>query len=218
MPNISKVLAIMQLDEQLKNRLVGVAVLTILAVIFLPMLFEEPVEKHPPVVSSLPIPIQNGDVAQNGQIQLQPNVVDQSVSMSSAPATEIIADNLAQVPTRQARVKTPTPTPPNSVIQSSLAAHINPPMSAKSTMNTTATGVKQWFIQVASLADEAKANLLRDKLQAQGFMVIVESVWLKGKGHLFRLKVGPEPDQQRAESMKITINQLNHVDSMLIAQ
>jgi DedD protein len=46
----------MEIDDKLKNRLAGAAVITVLAVIFLPMLFDDPVEKKGQVVSELDIP------------------------------------------------------------------------------------------------------------------------------------------------------------------
>jgi DedD protein len=46
----------MEIDDTLKNRLAGVAVVTVLAVIFLPMMFDDPVEKKAQTVSQLDIP------------------------------------------------------------------------------------------------------------------------------------------------------------------
>jgi DedD protein len=215
----------MQIDDQLKNRLVGVAVATILAVIFLPMLFDDPVDKNAPVITEVAIPTQPQDSPLLKTVVLaekSSDVLNNQLSIESAPPAEAMTQNLTQASSqRTAKTKTTNPQKLNSV------NHLNaPPTLSSSTrqklnpsLNTTLTADNhRWFIQVASLADEAKANAFRDKLQAQGFMVTIESVWIKEKGHLFRLKVGPELDQQRAESMKNMINQLNHVDSMLVAQ
>jgi len=73
-------------------------------------------------------------------------------------------------------------------------------------------------VQVASLSDQAKADAFRDKLRSQGFSATVDSVWVKGKGRVYRLKVGPELDAQKAQAIKAKINQLNNVNSIAIAE
>jgi DedD protein len=46
----------MEIDEKLKNRVAGTVVVTVLAIIFLPMLFESPIDKKAQVISEPVIP------------------------------------------------------------------------------------------------------------------------------------------------------------------
>jgi cell division septation protein DedD len=86
-------------------------------------------------------------------------------------------------------------------------------------LNSSSTAEnRRWVVQVASLSDQTKAAAFRDKLRSQGFPATIDSVWLNGKGRVYRLKVGPELNAEKAQAMKAKINQLNNVNSIAVAE
>ena len=241
----------MEIDDKLKNRLAGTAVVTVLAIIFLPMLFESPPEKKAPVVSALDIP-RKAEVSPLLTTTIVPDKTTEVVAKpkptaSTAEAAEKTkatpelaslshdSDVTAQEDenpasgqkkshkkTEDADVVAPiaeNPVKKNSKSElPSLAENEEAQKSLPSLDPESTAGKRRWVIQVASLTDKAKANELKEKLVGQGFPATVDPVWLKGKGRVYRLKVGPELDAEKAKTMKNKINQLNNVSSIAIAE
>lgn len=249
----------MEIDDKLKNRLAGTAVVTVLAIIFLPMMFDDPVEKKGQVVSELGIP-QKPEVSpllttaivpdKSSEVPAKP-AKPAEASVSAEPA-ENVADASEKKPadSNPENVEKPAPVKEKSVKKENtetedtgesveepkpvavekktakakvekkpskkelpvLDAAYQDKKNAASASPSTPDN-RRWVIQVASLADEAKATAFKDKLRSQGFPATVESAWINGKGRVYRLKVGPELDAQKAQAMKNKINQLNNVNS-----
>jgi DedD protein len=264
----------MEIDDKLKNRLAGAAVITALAVIFLPMLFDDPPPKKGQVVSEVDIPHQpevsplltttivpdkssevtekpeaandmptdaapSEDLADNtdeaglkNQTDEEPSdLVDEPTPVKKKPKAPVPSDTdnksveKSQHSEQKSAKKTSTPleekksvVKPKTTTLPSLADS-KKEKPALPHLDTAPTLEKhRWFIQVVSLSDQSKATAFKDKLREQGFPATIDSVWIKGKGRVYRLKVGPELDAQRAQSMKDKINQLNNVKSIAIAE
>lgn len=300
----------MEIDDTLKNRLAGAAVVTVLAVIFLPMLFDDPVEKKGQIVSELDIPrkpevspllttaivpektseatetkpaeenlnsdTERSDTSLNAE-ELAVDSEDESqkeetpithkkaqkkstadtvslddsvekVKSSKSEESEDVSPAIAEEPpkkkvskdesadeekqdkTKEAKKAHSLEDEDKKVDESKVADKKTD--KAKSQLpslddnaldkadshSAPATDKHRWIIQVASLSDKAKAEAFRDKLRTQGFPATVDSAWLNGKGRVYRLKVGPELDAERAQSMKNKINQLNGVHSIAIPE
>jgi DedD protein len=77
------------MDETLKNRLVGVAVVTVLAVIFLPMMFEDPVEKKGQEVAALEIP-KKDEVSPSLKTEIVPTKPADVLPADSQPQTATV--------------------------------------------------------------------------------------------------------------------------------
>ncbi len=258
----------MEIDDTLKNRLAGAAVVTVLAVIFLPMLFDDPVEKKGQIVSELDIPrkpevspllttaivpektseatetkpaeenlnsdTERSDTSLNAE-ELAVDSEDVSPAIAEEPPKKKVskdesADEEKQDKTKEAKKAHSLEDEDKKVDESKVADKKTD--KAKSQLpslddnaldkadshSAPATDKHRWIIQVASLSDKAKAEAFRDKLRTQGFPATVDSAWLNGKGRVYRLKVGPEVDAERAQSMKNKINQLNGVHSIAIPE
>jgi len=203
----------MEIDEKLKNRLAGASVVTVLAVIFLPMLFDDSVEKKQPVVSELSLPLKPEpstlltaailpDSAEQVTEPEPPHPVAKKITPTTPPKSPPVS--------KTAFVTTPEKTAAAVQITQPLPVETTPPPPAKA-------GEKRWVIQVASLTDQAKANAFRDKLRSQGFSATVVTGLVKGN-QVYRLNVGPELDAERAQATKSKINQLNHLQSFVKAE
>ncbi len=208
----------MEIDEKLKNRLAGATVVTILAVIFLPMLFDDPVEKKTEIVSELalphkpePSPLLTATILPETSAELtQPKPTLNSEPPAKAISRLTAAEKKLEIALAKQKLSVKEP------IETKLPPTKEPELEKAVEPATTGDG-KRWMIQVASLTDQTKATALQEKLRAQGFPANIEAVQIKGK-QVYRLKVGPELDTARVEEMKTKINQLNHVHSISLPE
>jgi DedD protein len=162
----------MNMEQGLKQRLVGVVVITSLAAIFVPMLFDDPIDETGKLISELKIP--------------------------NAPGKSLDADS------------SPLPNSVDEVIM------LPEPMALKeeSIEKSAVSNKVRWFLQVGIFSEESNAVSLRNKLRKQGFPTTI-SKESSEKGLLYRVRVGPELDQKRAEAMKVKIDKLNNIKSIL---
>ncbi len=216
----------MEIDDKLKNRLAGAAVVTVLAVIFLPMLFDDPVQKQQQVVTELTLPrkpepsplltttILPDSTAQVTKKATSPLITTAPVAQKTIPAKAMVGLTEEE---KNLEIDIPkTKNPPVVSNKTKLPAVVDVAPTQTATAPAP-TGGKRWVIQVASLSDQSKAEAFKDKLRSQGFSATVEPVTVKGK-QVYRLRVGPELDAQRADEMKVKINQLNNVQSITLPE
>ncbi len=174
----------MSLDERLKQRLLGGAVLVALIVIFVPMLIDEPVDQQ--IVSDHALPVKP-----------QPFRVE---PRKSEPAAEnpSPAEPPVAVVTPEAESAPPVaqPVPPvKSTPTQSERPSANPPADDSARPSPSA-----WMIQVVSLTREDNARKLVEDLRKAGLPAQMETARVDGKTH-YRVRVGPEVDHRLAEQM-----------------
>lgn len=220
----------MEIEEGLRNRVVGATIITVLATIFLPMLLNDPKEENREQISSeLGIPEKPMDspsltatiLPDNAEEVLETTTVaEETVTQESIPVgDEFKEDIVTKVEATTPEIPVET-APVNSQQLTTTVAepqNLKPPrLDAPPRLNSSPNQAGRWFIQVASFSEQKNATSLRDKLRAQGFSATVESVWTK-KGRIYKLRVGPELDRQRAETIKNKLNQLNNVKSIVVS-
>ncbi len=191
----------MEIDEKLRNRVVGVSVITLIAMIFLPMFLNEPKENNQEI-SELKVPEKTFDSPALAATLLPNNIDDVLEEMN---ATSVKVDPPQLTTTQQAPKK----------ITATKDQALPPPALDVVPEKTLET--KRWFIQVASFNREENAVSLRDKLRSQGFAATVNTALSKSRT-IYRLWVGPELSKLRAKEIKIKLNQLNNVKSILILE
>lgn len=177
----------MEIDEGLRNRVVGASIVTILAMIFLPMLVDDPKE----------------NILQTEWLSI-PKKLEDTPSLTATLLADDDRDDFAIQPLAIPSKKVPL----ISESQQSL-----PSVSTESVQKITQTN--RWFIQVASFNREENAFTFKDKLKDQGFFATVSPALSKGRS-VYRVRVGPELDKQRANDIKRKLNQLNNVESIII--
>ncbi|WP_394753349.1 SPOR domain-containing protein [Crenothrix sp.] len=74
------------------------------------------------------------------------------------------------------------------------------------------SSLSRWSIQAGSFSKKENAVAFLEKLKKQGFPVTLQS-----KGDIYRLKIGPELDKQRALDMKKRLDKQN-IQALLIAE
>ncbi len=199
------------MDQNLKNRLVGVAVVFALAVIFLPMILDgSGVQKDPLDVVIPPQPVVSADAQfETRVIELQtrvqelpesePRFVDEnSPEPASAVAEPAVAEPAAQPAPAESQAETPAETTATTPAETAEpVAKAEPPKPT--------TGGQSWVLQVGSFQDRDKALSQRDKLRKSRIAaVFIEQFEVQGKTS-YRVRLGPflNRDQTRVAQNKI---------------
>lgn len=179
------------MEEGLKKRLVGAAVLASLAVIFVPMLIEEPelpdseFNQIPPAPESMPFA---SSMLQDEVVRPQPVSIDLNAEPETPEAPATVA-------------ATPTPAAPAQA-----AAPADAPASA---VVEPQAGLSAWVVQVGSFSSEENAKALVKKLRAGGFQTPdPERIELRGKV-LYRVQVGPMVNKSKADKLLPQIDKLS---------
>jgi len=91
--------------------------------------------------------------------------------------------------------------------------------SAPDTINknikTTESNIHAWALQVGSYTQEKNAELMRDKLRAKGYASYVD-VSKKPGSTSYRVRIGPELDQQHLETLREVILQKEKIKGMVV--
>lgn len=196
------------MQEGAKKRLVGAVVIVSLAVIFVPMLFEEePLTALPPLPAVIPeepvvddrfrsesflTPSESGVGGLEEEALVDPGVL--ALPAGDEPAADSVYERSVDEPVADSAgtgVAAPTPAADLPVAP--------PPMARDD-------GMPSYVTQVASLGTSAGAQDLADKLRGEGYSAFVESAVVGGKTY-FRVRVGPEVDRSRAEKTAAKLRQ-----------
>ena len=209
------------MEQGLKERLVGAAVIVILAVIFIPMLFDDtedteivitetnipPKPEHmplPPAVdeqiipadsnfSSRIIPVQEEPAEVEVEVE-EPEQIVQSVEESAAPAqTEKAAASQSAQATGQ----------------KSVAA------VSKSEESATNVGLSAWVVQLGSFSGEKNAQELNQKLKKAGFRSFVEPL-KQNNTTSYRVRVGPELKRSDAQAIKDKLKSTLQIEGIIV--
>ena len=180
------------MDQVLKQRLIGVAVLTALAAIFLPMLFENPVEPSETAVSELSLPpMPDAEFAESDK-----DLPSLTQAKEPIPDEEALAVADEEIYTIE---DAPEP-------------------AAESPENPPVLKPVRWFVQLGSFAKKENADELKAKLVKQGFPVISEAIQVPGKGRMYRLLAGPELDKEQAKRMQGRLDDVIKIKSLLVSE
>jgi DedD protein len=172
-------------EESLKRRLIGATVLVSLVVIFVPMLLEqEPVVS--PTIDESNIPPPPEREFSSRVLPLEPETLD------SLPA-----EAGTQEPEAGEQADEPAVAEPEPEKQPEAASATEEPASDSPRLRV---GLSAWVIQAGSFSNRNNADKVVKDLQGKKFPAFVEKTELKGQT-LYRVLIGPEVDQKRAEAM-----------------
>ncbi|MCG8036799.1 MAG: SPOR domain-containing protein [Candidatus Thiodiazotropha taylori] len=176
----------MALEERLKQRMLGGAVLVALVVIFVPMLIDEPVEQRDKSTHAIPIKPQS---QQHQPVASQPAEKPEQKTVPKAAPAKAAAETVSKA----------KPEPKAKPVASKKSVEKSEPKpSGKQTKPRPSPTA--WIIQVASLTNESNANKLVQRLRKADLPAQMAPVKLNGKPH-YRVRVGPEVDHRLAEKM-----------------
>jgi cell division septation protein DedD len=213
------------MDQPLKQRLIGAAVLAALAVIFLPMLLKGPDVREPEAAEvPLSMPATPGQDFETRELPL--------TSPEPAPTGGVLGLNGA-APSPVAGA----PTPVNGVPADAVAAGADPGVVAASPApagaaapghepiikpapepGTEGAGVGGggYVVNIGSFGNRANAQSLASKLGAAGLPVLADPVRI-ATGDATRLRVGPYDDRAAAETARLRAESAANVSGSVFA-
>jgi DedD protein len=190
------------MDQQLKERLVGAAVLVALTAIFVPMVLDgpaPPTASVPPTLAPAPV-----DASTFGY--------DLTAPLPGAPASAAAPATIAAAPAAVSKPDTAKPAGPKPAMpqataptaQASAAPKPKEPTTAAKPSSSSSSG-GAWAAQVGSFSKEATAKAIADDLKRRGFKAFVMEHRDGGKS-LYRVRVGPVATREAADALggKIT--------------
>jgi DedD protein len=197
-------------DDRLKRRLIGAAVLASLAVIFVPMMVEdEPLPEGTPA----------GAIPPREDLTFRSQVLKDEIAVPTdapPPATEPEAQPPAEGAQEPPLEPEPEPEPEATAARSPApppapAEPAPPPESPKAAPApvakatppakppaTPAPKITTWIVQVGNFSTRDKADGVAKQLRGKGFEVFIEPI---GTPPVFRVAVGPESDRKRAQAL-----------------
>jgi len=190
------------MDESLKARLIGAAVLVAVAVLLIPELLSgrksaEPQPADPAEARgtrTFTIELNGGTAA--GELQ-PPPVAEVPALAPAAVAEQPAADPPAAVPAEPAPEPV-APREPPVVAKAPPAVPIKPPVETAPAPATVTRG--GWAVQVGAFGSAAAAQRLVKDLQGAGYRAFVSPVTRSGKT-LHRVRVGPEAGRDDANRL-----------------
>jgi DedD protein len=198
------------MEQPLKQRLIGAAVLAALAVIFLPMLLKGPDVREPDAAEvPLTMPATPGQDFETRELPLtmpEPTPAGGAVGMPSrVPAPD--ADTVAGDP--------PTvDVPPGDAAAPGAAAPA--PAAPASAPESAATGGGDFVVNIGSFGDLANASALVARLRGAGLPVLVDAVRIDGaEGR--RIRVGPYTDRTAAEAARLRARSAANASGTVVA-
>lgn len=179
------------MEPGLKQRLVGAAVLVILAVIFIPMLLNTSVEEKqvmgrnniPPQPADMPAPPAEDFSSRIVPLEHPP---EQAATAEPAETTTKPAPAVEGAPSASGAAPVPVPAPHEPVVENK--DHV------------ASVGVTAWVVQLGSFSSEEKAEMLNQKLRKAGFKAFVEPL-KQNNGVLYRVRIGPELKRSDADAI-----------------
>ncbi|MGH8581497.1 MAG: SPOR domain-containing protein [Gammaproteobacteria bacterium] len=200
------------MHQGLKQRLIGAAVLLGLAALVMPVLFDNPAvpEQTEILIPPRPEPWPGPAIS-----DAEEQTLTRAPEGPAGEAPEVAASEQG---------KTAAPEPPASVpiapIQEkpvpkreNVETPRDPPPATKS--GKERVGVSAWAVQLGSFSSEANAESLATKLRKNGFNAFVEKIYVGG-GTVFRVRVGPELDQDKAKQVLARLKDQTSLDGILV--
>lgn len=192
----------------MRERLIGAAVLVIIAVILVPWLVSR--AHHPEdVVTRTAWPASANAPARPYVLPLQ----------STAPATSSVAEmppSTARTTSNAVPSAASTAAKGNPPSQPAVSPHKSTPAHGKSPAPVEASrpALSGWLIQAASFANVDAARTLKKRLEQAGFAVNVSPNRVKGTTY-YRVLVGPYPSKARAQSAALGVARISNTKVLI---
>ncbi|PKM36351.1 MAG: hypothetical protein CVV06_11540 [Gammaproteobacteria bacterium HGW-Gammaproteobacteria-10] len=228
------------MDQELKQRLIGAVVITALAAIFVPMLFDDPIEESGQIVNELTLPEPPAEAFAKTAERLPEDSRPQSVE-ETVDETAKLSDELEGLTQEELDYMGPVDdgSELKPIDKTALPGSLAEAETAKSlTVEKTATTptpvakvpetktevpaslpiaeLVTWYIQPGSFSKRDNAFALRDKLRSQGFPASVEEFDVRG-AKSYRVLVGPETDKSKAQALRVRLDAANNLNSLLLS-
>ena len=172
------------MEERLKQRLVGAAVLVALAVIFVPILLDVRPDPDPPDIGAR-LPEADEAGFRSGIVPLD------------EPATPILDEAARMGEGAGAGGR-------GEAGEEAALAAVPPPAGPADGRADAGDAPSAWAVQLGSFSRRENAFVLQNRLLVRGYAAFTESA-MGGEGAITRVLVGPETERERAQSIARTL-------------
>lgn len=205
----------------LKQRLVGALVILSLAIIFLPMIFDEPhhLPEVPPHIEVPPAPAaETVTINQPEKPEFEAMELDES-DQRVKNVSEIVPATDEGKTVEPDPIESVTKAPESKQASSQQAASPTAAESTKKLSNPEVSNLpvfkSVWMIQLGTFSNEANAFALRDQMRKDGFDAHTKKVTI-GTSNVIRVFSGPFVNRSEAERVKKKIDQRYKVNSNIL--
>ncbi len=200
------------MDKVLKQRLVGAAILIALAVIFIPMLLEDPDRDEGPRQLTIDLPAPGEDQREIRRLPLDPDhpagrppaAERERPPVVSPPPTRAEPADRPPLPDPAVDFE-PLPDPgpePQAEPESAPDPEPAPPVvEPEPDPPPVESGDGAWVVQVASFANQQTARDVAARLESLGHGVQIEEI-VRGPTRLHRIRTGPYRSEAEAETAR----------------
>lgn len=203
------------MDEQLKARLIGAAILVLIAVLLVPELLSgrkpagqaEPEPGAAPGTRSFTIELGGRSAEPSGDVATSAGATRDVEPAGSAATTGKRPDDAPEPASEHAVVQPSQETEGSGPAVDPDAPTAGPPAESARPADDASPAVEArpqadgaWAVQVGAFGSEKSARKLADQLGADGFDVFVTATSRSGRT-LHRVRVGPVPDRTSAERL-----------------
>ena len=201
------------LETQLKQRLVGAAVLMALGVIFIPI-FLAPDDGDGPAPS--PIQIARDHQSDQFSSKVQP-IEDSALETLIEQADKVVP--LAQSGALPPEVETSGSTAANEEKPPSASESGDESVGSSDSGNSPSagnerTGLTAWLVQAGSFSSRENAEKLAAQLKSKGFSAYIEDI--TGTKPSYRVRIGPLLSKARAQQTAKSLKKSLNVDGMIL--
>jgi DedD protein len=203
------------MDQNIKNRLVGITVVFALAVIFLPMILDGSgvrKEKLEVVIPPQPVVTANADfeskiIELNASVEavpdLEPRFVDEVSSENRVEQKEISAEPTAETSKKEASEK---PKPRVAAVESPVETAEEAPKS----------GGFSWVLQVGSFRDRGKALVQRDQLRKSNIAAVFIEQFNVNNKPSYRVRLGPFVNREQTRVAQNKMKAKHDIDGIIM--
>lgn len=214
------------MEQQLKQRLVGVTVIFSLAVIFLPMLLDGSGNRPEHLKISIPIPpeIPSYEIVDDKveKLKLEAEKLPQleTVMVDEIGDPELIAKE--KVPANQSQKEEPKPVVEAEKKAKPVIKKVDP-VPSKPVVTKTKQSAKKlvggdsWVIQVGSFSEKNKAFKQRDKLRKSGLAAVFIEKFKHDKGVSYRVRMGPFIAREKAEVIRNKVRAKYNIKGLIMS-
>lgn len=200
------------MDRQLKERLVGAAVLVVVAVLVIPELLSGPGRRSAddaargradPALKTYTIDLSNpGGHMQPNEAQ---TVASPAVAEAAPPPEEAAPDDVSVSPPSRVDSQSGADATRTAAAESSARSEpAKPPPAAVPSLRPAPAPTGDWAVQVGSFASQPAAKRLAAQLEKRGYESFITQFRADGRT-LHRVRVGPVASREQADAMVLRL-------------
>jgi DedD protein len=197
------------MERALKERIIGAAVLVVLAVLIVPVFLDGPPQEGEVVTERVLLPGQEMQKTQTVVLDR-----DRTEPVPSAAQAEPEPEPIESKPAPAASEPEPKPVaskPAPSQSEAEPVASKLAPTESKPTpgMTAAASTTGMWAVQLGSFSNKENAEKLAADLRKQGYAAFLSQLQT-ANGVMHRVRIGPQKDRESAEAMAARLAKVGH--------